>query len=122
MDILYEMIQQRARKNSSIEREDILWWAKIFEEPTPEEMELDEMFANSALKVQTVVVSTRIGVDALIGTVPEIDILINNLGISEQCLLRRVPVRGYHLFFGWHRVVMNDSEEPRTATRPIIHN
>ncbi len=42
-------------------------------------------FDNSALKVRKIVadISIKVGADALIAAVPEIDILINNLGIYE---------------------------------------
>ena len=61
--------------------------------PGRTQAKLDEAFDNSALNVRTVVadVGTKIGADALIAAVPEIDILINNLGIYEAKPFAEIP-------------------------------
>jgi len=40
VDVLYERIQQRAMESPAIERDDLLRWAQLIEEPTPHELAL----------------------------------------------------------------------------------
>ena len=39
-DVLFERLQHRARENPPIKQDELRRWSKIFQEPTPEEMEL----------------------------------------------------------------------------------
>jgi predicted kinase len=43
IDVLFERIRRRGMENPPISREDLLRWAGIFQEPTPEEMALFDM-------------------------------------------------------------------------------
>jgi len=40
LDVLFERLQHRARENPPIKQDELRRWSKIFQEPTPEEMEL----------------------------------------------------------------------------------
>jgi predicted kinase len=44
VDVLFERIRARARETPPIEREDVMRWAEIFQEPTAEEAELYDRF------------------------------------------------------------------------------
>lgn len=43
-DVLFERVRDRQRENPPITREDLLRWSEIFEEPTPEEAGLFDVF------------------------------------------------------------------------------